>query len=260
MNILAIVSGEYGDRHVANIRKHGPKDWTLQTWIPPKILPQIIDEPEDFLPTAIGPADLVLAFQEDARAAQLISDVARLCKAKAVICAIDREEWLPRGLAKQLTQWLSNAGIASTFPKPLCALDDRDANVKASPEISEFVRYFGRPTFRFEVDPESRTITAAVATRDATCGCGRFAAEKLVGVHADDAEQAAGLAHHHFPCLASMDDDSDFGDTLMHVSGNIMKRSTVEALGSWREVKYFTPDGGVASNAGAGNGPVGGHP
>jgi hypothetical protein len=41
-----------------------------------------------------------------------------------------------------------------------------------------------------------------------------------------------------------MDDDSDFGDTLMHVSGNIMKKSTVEALGSWREVKYFTPDGG----------------
>ncbi|MEI6875434.1 MAG: DUF166 family protein [Spirochaetota bacterium] len=244
MRILAIISGEYGDRHVANIRKHGPKDWEVQTWVPPRILPQIIDEPEEFLPTALGEADLVLAFQEDARAAQLICDVAKLCKAKAVICAIDREEWLPRGLAKQLTQWLSKAGIASVFPKPLCALDDRDANVKASPQITEFVRHFGRPTFRFDCDPGTRNITVAEVTRDAVCGCARFAAQKIVGAHADDAEQAIGLAHHHFPCLASMDDDSDFGDTLMHVSGNIMKKATVEALGPWREVKYFTPDGG----------------
>ena len=246
MNILAIVSGEYGERHVANIRKNGPQGWTVQTWVPPRILPQIIDEPEEFLPASLPPMDLVLAFQEDARAAQLIPDIAKLCKAKAVIAAIDREEWLPRGLAQQLFQWLAKAGISSVFPKPLCALDDQGEKERASPQIAEFARHFGRPTFRIECDASTRDIVLAEVTRDAVCGCARHVAQRLVGVNADDADRVAGLDHHHFPCMASMDDDSDFHDTLMHVSGNIMKQSVVQALGPWRKTSYFTPDGGGA--------------
>jgi len=246
MNILAIISGEYGERHVANIRKNGPQDWVIQTWVPPRILPQIIDEPEEFLPTSLPQMDLILAFQEDARAAQLIPDVAKLCKAKAVIAAIDREEWLPRGLAKQLFAWLAKAGIASVFPKPLCALDDQGEKERASPPIAEFARHFGRPSFHFECDAATRNITLAEVTRDAVCGCARHVAEKLVGVNADDADRMAGLDHHHYPCMASMDDDSDFHDTLMHVSGNIMKQSVIKALGPWRTTSYFTPDGGSA--------------
>ena len=247
MKVLAIVSGEYGIRHVANIKKNGPAGWSLQTWEPPRILPQIIDEPEEFLPSSLPESDLVLAFQEDARAAQLISDVAKLCKAKAVIAPVDREEWLPRGLALQLSAWLTKAGIASVFPKPLCALDDQGEKERASPQIAEFARHFGRPAFRFECDPATRDITLAEVTRDAVCGCARYVAGRLIGINADDADRVAGLDHHHFPCLASMEDDSDFGDTLMHVSGNILKKSVVQALGSWRKVAYFTPDGGGGS-------------
>ena len=102
------------------------------------------------------------------------------------------------------------------------------------------------PAFRIECDPATRNIALAEVTRDAVCGCARYVAERLVGINADDAERVAGLDHHHYPCLASMDDDSDFGDTLMHVSGNIMKQSVVHALGPWRTTNYFTPDGGSA--------------
>ena len=244
MNILAIVSGEYGDRHVANIRAHGPSDWALTTWVPPKFLPNIIDEPEEFLPRAIPDQDLVLAFQENPRAAQLIADIAKLCKAKAVIAPVDREEWMPRGLVQQVGGWLAKAGIAAAFPKPLCALTEDAVKDRPSPQIVEFARVFGRPAFTIACDPSTRVITEVRVVRDAVCGCARHAAEKLVGVAVDEAEQTAGLAHHHYPCMASMGVDSDFNDTLMHVSGNIMKQAVAEALGPWRKTAYMTPDGG----------------
>jgi hypothetical protein len=244
MKILAIVSGEYGQRHVANIRAHGPSTWSLTTWTPPRILPMVIDEPEEFLPTSLAAQDLVLAFQEDPRAAQLIADIAKLCKARAVIAPVDREEWMPRGLVQQVGGWLAKAGIAAAFPKPLCALTEDAVKDGSSPEIAEFARAFGRPAFTVACDPATRIITAVTVVRDAVCGCARHAAEKLVGVAADDAEQTAGLAHHHYPCMASMGVDSDFNDTLMHVSGNIMKQAVAQAVAPWRKTSYMTPDGG----------------
>jgi hypothetical protein len=250
LKILAIASGEYGDRHVANIRAHGPAGWTLTTWVPPKVLPMVIDEPEEFLPSSLPQSDLVLAFQEDARAAQLIADIAKLCKAKAVIAPVDSEEWMPRGLVRQLARTLLNAGIAAAFPKPLCSLTESaaappDGAGQPSAEIVEFARVFGRPSFEISCDPQTRKIASVRVARDAVCGCARQVAEKLVGVPADDAEQAAGLAHHHYPCMASMGIDPDFGDTLMHVSGNILKQEIGRALGPWKRVAYVEPDGKV---------------
>ncbi len=61
MKLLAIVQGEYGERHVANIRANAPAGWSLEKWVPPKALPPVIDEPEDFLPAALPAADLLHA-------------------------------------------------------------------------------------------------------------------------------------------------------------------------------------------------------
>ena len=249
MKLLAIVQGKYGERHVANIRANAPAEWSLETWVPPKALPPVIDEPEEFLPSALPAPDLLLAFQEDPRAAQLICDVAKLAGARAVIAPVDREEWMPRGLVQQVSRWLEKAGIAAVFPKPLCSLTESSSGVGAaakavaSPEIAEFARHFGRPSLRIDCDPRTRVITAVSVVRDACCGCARSVAEKLVGVSADDAERAAGLAHHHYPCMASMGIDADFNDTIMHVSGNIMRESVRDALGPWRQVVYLKPDG-----------------
>ena len=246
MKILAIVQGEYGNRHVANIRDHAPAAWSVATWVPPRGLPMVIDEPEEFLPSTLAPADLLLAFQEDPRAAQLISDVAKLAKVRAVIAPVDREEWMPRGLVQQLSSWLEKAGIAAVFPKPLCALTETAGASKGAADIAEFARHFGRPGFTMDCDPQTRLITRVTVTRDAFCGCARHVAAKLIGVRADDAEQVAGLAHHHFPCMASMGVDPDFNDTLMHVSGNIMRQAVKAALASWVTVSYVEPDGAVA--------------
>jgi hypothetical protein len=168
--------------------------------------------------------------------------------AKAVIAAIDNENSLPRGLARQLRGWLEKISVACATPKPLCSLTETDYWVSRqqhlehhSPEIAEFARYFGKPEFTIQVDPNTRIITSVVVKRDAVCGCACHVAQKLVGMAVDDAEYEAGLAHHHFPCLASMGIDSDYGDTLLHISGNIMRDSVGEQVKPYKQVQYIAP-------------------
>ena len=247
MRILAIITGEYGQRHVDNIRAHGPAGWQVKVWQAPAILPPVIDYPEDYLPSSLPLADLLLAFGEHKGVAELIPEIAKMSGAKAVIAPVDREEWLPRGLARQLRGWLADMEVACVTPKPLCSLTETHYNVRRhrveyqDPLIAEFARHFGQPTFDITVNPNTRVITAAKVTRDAVCGCGRHVAQGLVGVSADDAEQEAGLLHHHYPCLAGMGVDPDFNDTLMHVSGNILKDQVGEQVKPFKQVRYIVP-------------------
>jgi hypothetical protein len=130
----------------------------------------------------------------------------------------------------------------------LCSLTEQDYLITRrqrlsyqSPQIAEFARYFGRPSFRITVDPQTRLIVDVAVQRDATCGCARFVAQRLVGVSVDEAQEKAGLLHHHYPCLASMGIDVDFDDTLMHVSGNIFKDEIGEQVKPYRKIQYIVP-------------------
>lgn len=109
------------------------------------------------------------------------------------------------------------------------------------PLIAAFARHFGRPSFDIVIDPETRDIAQITVARDAVCGCARYVAQELLGVPSGDAERLAGLLHHHYPCLASMGVDDDFDDTIMHVSGNIMKKAVSEELTEYVEVRYIRP-------------------
>jgi len=249
MRILAIISGEYGQRHVDNIRAHGPTDWVVEVWKAPKVLPPVIDYPEDYLPDELPPADLILSFGEHPGVAELLPDIARMTGAKAVVAAVDSEVWLPRGLARQLRGWLQDVGVVGVTPKPLCSLTETHYSIARrqrieydDPLIAEFARYFGMPNLRVTLDPDSRLITSAEVLRDAVCGCARYTAERLVGVSADDAEEKAGLLHHHYPCLATMGIDSDFGDTLMHISGNYLKNNVRAQVKPFKQVRYATTE------------------
>ena len=125
MRILAVITGEYGQRHVANVRDNAPPGWTIEVWEAPTLLPPMIDCPEDYVPDALPPADLVLSFAEHRGVAELLPDVARVTGAKAVLAAVDSEAWLPRGLARQLRGWLQDIGVACVTPKPLCTLTEK---------------------------------------------------------------------------------------------------------------------------------------
>jgi hypothetical protein len=247
MRILAIITGEYGQRHVDNVRKHGPSDWQVEVWRAPAALPPVIDYPEDYLPDSLPAADLLLAFGEHKGVAELVPEVVKMTGAKAVIAPVDREEWLPRGLARQLRGWLADMGVACVTPKPLCSLTETHYNVRRrrteyhDPLIAEFARHFGRPELRIAVDPNTRIITRVEVVRDAVCGCARFVARGLADTSANDAEEKVGLLHHHYPCLASMGKDPDFNDTLMHVSGNILKDEVGQQVKPYREILYIIP-------------------
>lgn len=247
MKILAVISGDYGQRMVDNIRSHGPPDWEIAVWRAPQVLPPVVDYPEDFVPETLAPADLILALGEHKGVAELLPELARATGARAVIAPVDREEWLPRGLARQLRGWLADMGVACVTPKPFCSLTEsqfglqRHRQAYEDETIAAFARWFGRPALALSVDAETRKVTAAHVRRDACCGCARAVAEQLTGVLADDAELQAGLAHHHYPCLAGMARDVDFDDTLMHVSGNIMKDEVREGVRPFVTIRYIQP-------------------
>ena len=249
MKILAVVSGEFGRRFARNLREYGPKNWTVNEWAAPSHFPIVIDEPSDFLPAALPPADLILAVGEHPGIAELLPDVARMTGAQALIAPVDRVEWLPKGLMNQLRGWMKQVGVDCVFPKPFCSLTETSYSLRgqrveyANALISEFAHYFGAPIVQVHVDAETRTIANVQVDRDATCGCMRFVAQGIVGVKVDDAEYQAGMLHHHYPCLASMGIDPDYSDTLLHVSGNTFRDAFAVAIKPYKDVLYFRPDG-----------------
>jgi hypothetical protein len=160
MRILAVISGDYGARHVENIRARGPKEWQIESWDAPTILPLIIDYPEDYLPETMPAADLILALAEHKGVAELLPEIATLTGAKSVIAPVDNEAWLPRGLARQLRGWLERQNVACVTPKPFCSLTEthydvtrREKIAYQDPLIAEFARHFGRPSFEISEMP-----------------------------------------------------------------------------------------------------------
>jgi len=262
MRILAVIQGEYGKRIADNVARYAPASWRVEAWVAPARFPIVIDDPQDFLPAEMPPADLILSLGEHPGVAELLPDIARKTGAKAVIAPVDRAEWLPKGLARQVEKWLAELGVASVFPKPFCTLTESSYSLRAhkveysNDLIAEFARHFGRPRLRVVVDAAQERVASVIVERDSACGCARFTAERMSGLGVDEAEQEAGMLHHHYPCLASMGIDPDYGDTLMHVSGNILRDEVAAQVKPYLKQVYFTPVGRIEGMQGDTRGQV----
>jgi len=225
MRICAVIQGEYGQRIVDNIREDGPQHWEVLVWEAPRFLPLIVDDPEEFLPVDPPQVDLILSLVEHRSASELIPDLAELTGAQAVIAPVDNRTWLPRGMMRQVEHRLAARSISSAFPTPFCSLEVQPGQ---HPLIREFATHFGRP--KVQIDVRSGQIARVRILREAPCGSTRLVAQRLVGVPVEEAEEEAGLAHHHYPCLASMTMDDEFEDTLMHRSGLMTKLAVHDPL------------------------------
>jgi len=189
---------------------------------------------------------------ESPGAAQLMSTVVKLSRAKAVIAPIDNSAWLPPGLKNQLQRELAEKGVAAVFPKTFCTLTENTTGFRRSAEpynseiIASFAKHFGKPRLKIKVDPQSRTITEVTVERSAPCGSTRFVAQKLVGMPADKVIPYAGLITHHYPCLASMQQeqlDDRLFDTLMHISGYVMNEDVEPQVKPFcQPPQYIVPD------------------
>jgi hypothetical protein len=234
IGILAVTQGLWGRRIAANVQDHAPAGWAVSTWSAPSRLPQVIDDPDEFVPDDLPQADLLLALGEVPGFGQLLPELVRRSGARSVIVAIDHTSAVPAGLEAQIRRWLEELGAAVVFPKPLCTLTEtstgahRRVTAFDDPLIRRFASVFGRPSLRLTV--QGGRVAKAEVARDSACGCARHIAENLPGTPVDEAIEKAGMLHHHFPCLASMTQDPDYGDTLMHVSGHQVRDAVRDEL------------------------------
>lgn len=251
MRLLVLITGDYGRRHLENLHERAPAAWQITSWETPAVLPPILDYPEEYLPQTLPAADLILSLAEVRGAAEMIPEMIPMTGARSVIAPIDNQAWLPFGLARQLREWCAALDVVCVTPMPFCSLTETHYNTLrlkeayTDPLVQAFARHFGRPRFEVEVDPDARLIEAVRVTRDACCGCATFAAARLEGTPLAESVEQIGLHHHHYPCRASMGIEPLYHDTLMHVSGNIMKRAWKEALGDHRPARSFRPPGYV---------------
>jgi len=77
---------------------------------------------------------------------------------------------------------------------------------------------------------ENERVKEVRVIRSAPCGSTYFVAEALKGTKVADAEEKSGILHHNYPCLATMNVDWQFHDTLMHRAGYFTKQAVNRAL------------------------------
>jgi hypothetical protein len=225
VKLLAIVQGNYGRRMVEAWQAHGPAGWEIETLEITTVLPTVMEEPAQFLPANIPQADLVISLGEHPGVAELLPAIVKAAEARAVIAAVDNRAWLPPGLAKQVERVLQKMGVAVVFPVTFCALKEGDTQ---EPLIKEFARAFGEP--EVEITVEHDRVKEVRVIRSAPCGSTYFVAEALEGTKTQDAEEKSGILHHNYPCLATMNVDWQFHDTLMHRAGYFTKQAVNRAL------------------------------
>ena len=238
MRILALVHGQYGKRILGHLRERAPAGWQIHSLSAPRALPLIVDEPADYLPPRLPPADLVLHMAETSPAAQLLPGLVELSGAQAAIAPLDHPAWIPPGLRRQLERELGALGATIVFPEPFCSLTatgyamGRERREVEHPMVAQFARHFGRPSVAVELTSAGERIAQVRVLRGAPCGSTHHTAERLYGMPVAKAIPQAGLICMQYPCLASMQPMlTEAGvETVMHTSGKIFNAELEQAL------------------------------
>ena len=199
-------------------------------------LPTIIEDPTPYIP-AIPPSDLLLVFGLHPDLLVGLPDTLSHSSVKAVIIPVDSPDWVQSGLRRQLQDMFEEKSIECSFPKPYCSLEPKDSH----PFINKFLRLarLGKP--RIEVDIEQGMIRKARCITSAPCGSTWFICEQIRNTRLEDVRERVASAHHSFPCNASMVQDKELGDTILHEAGYIIRnavREAIEATGNsclWEE-------------------------
>jgi len=228
---LLMKGEEYGRRVVENMCNRGFSGWIsgLHEFAEAPPVEALLDESNEvdvYLPSNTPKCDLVLSLGLPRELQALVPTIAEKANAKAVIVAVDDPSWAPPGLRRQVEEELREAGVACSFPKPLCSLEE-----VGDPYIDEFAKHFGKPRLKIEV--KSGVIRRVEVLRGSPCGSTWYIAEKLVGLPVEPREklwEELAKAHHVYPCLASMQVDPEIGDTILHKSQYIVREAVEDAL------------------------------
>ena len=146
MKVGIISDGKFGERAFANIKEKFDAVWILVPDIPPNVM---LDEP---IKLDIPDCDLYVSY---VRHPDVITQIAQL--KKPMILGITPGI----GLAAQLQE--TNPRIVA--PRTMCSLEP----TTGIPEIDEFARFFGKPSFQAELN-STGAIEQVKILRSSPCG------------------------------------------------------------------------------------------
>jgi len=188
-------------------------------------LPPFIEEPEKFLSNNMPRCDVIIAIGLHSDLLSALPSVAKESKAKAVIVPIEDKNWCPISVKRRLMEDLVKINVEYAFPKPFCSLEG-----DGQPALEEFVRRsrIGRPLIGVEI--KEGFISNAFVLRSAPCGSTWYVAQCIKGKKISKIEDVVTVAHHSYPCTASMEIDPELNDAILHKAGYTIREVVKDAI------------------------------
>jgi len=222
MRLSILYGSDFGEKFISNLI-----EWSFADSIHYVERIEIKDDVVDEYSIDLPKVDVAVAI--DIHPDILLDLPENLTHYKALIVPIERPT--PKGLLNQLEAICEDVGLELATPKPFCNLSPNCGVIK------EFVEYFqiGCPIFKAQTIDlgDKRIISRVEVIRSQPCGLAWFVAEKLRGFvfkSKDELWSYLSELHHSYPCTASMHVDPDYGDTLLHISGFILREAVGKAL------------------------------
>ena len=102
---------------------------------------------------------------------------------------------------------MERIGVNCVTPKPLCSLTENDYGITRKDRVSyddrnidEFAQIFGKPELEIELIQIPVKLSLPEYNVMLFVAVHNLLLKVLIGVSVDDAEEKAGLLHHHYPC------------------------------------------------------------
>ncbi len=188
-------------------------------------LPTFIEEPRIFLPENMPECDVLIAVALHPDMLLAIPQAAQESNAKAVLVPIEDKRWCPPGVREQMKNKLDEIGVEYAFPKPFCSLEPFN-----QPVIENLVKRYAIGKPKVEVEVRGGFISNANVVRSAPCGSTWYVAQQIKGKRVSEIEEVIAVAHHSYPCTASMEIDPEIGDTILHKAGYIIREAVKNAV------------------------------
>jgi len=217
----------------------------------PEGLEDFIDDVSPYIPAEIPEADIAIVVHVHPDIIFGLLSILKEKGYKGIIGGSEMPKDLSLGLRTQLAEEARRLGLEAAFAKPFCALRPDPA----TPTINAFMEkaHFGEPEIEIvaqESRPGKETILAANVVRSAPCGSTWYVAKRMAGLETNqpDLRERISEAHHAYPCTASMEQDPELKDTILHKAGYIIREAVEDAIK--REKRAEPRDSGTFSGSG----------
>ncbi|ADL07566.1 DUF166 domain-containing protein [Thermosediminibacter oceani] len=183
----------------------------------PGIMPQIVDEPGEYIPPEIPEHNILIAAGVHPDLMIELIKKAADSGCRALIAPREHPSWIDSVLEKEIRALCAGLGIECVFPRPFCALQKSGLAF-----IDEFLEAFGIGKPEYEIILNKNGIIQDVSVRySSPCGATYYVAAGLIGMKKQEAVETANKLWHCHACLASSIIDPDLGDSIMHIAARI---------------------------------------